>query len=87
MESEAGGCVQWDLHTRAGAAPLPPYQALACSSWDCSALGEICSIVMAWALEVDFVASGEAVSAIQPHGSQAFSLKGGFHTHVVPLVH
>lgn len=63
MESEAGAGVQWDLHTHAGAAQLPPYQALASASWDCSALGEICSIVMAWALEKDFVASGEAVSA------------------------
>lgn len=78
MESEAGGREQWDLHTRARAAPLSPYQALACASWDCSTLGEICSIVMAWALE-DFVASGEAVSARATSWLAGFLFKrGGF---------
>lgn len=77
MESEAGACVQWDLHIRAGAAQLPPYQALACVSWDCSALGEICSIVMAWALEEDFVASGEAVSARATSWLAGFLFKRG----------
>lgn len=79
MESEAGGRVQWDLHTHARAAPLPPYQALACASWDCSKLGEICSIVMAWAPEEDFVASGEAVSACATSWLAGFLFKqGGF---------
>lgn len=77
MESEAGGYVQWDLHTRAGAAPLPPYQALACASWNYSGLGEICSIVMAWGLEEDFVASGEAVSACTTSWLAGFLLKKG----------
>lgn len=51
-------------------------------------LGEICSIVMAWALEEDFVASGEAVSARATSWLAGLLFKkGGFHMHVVPLVH